>query len=189
MIAEHAGHRRLWRRALDAWRPREPVLNLACGSDRPHGWVNVDVGEWDLHRFPWPWPDASFRSIVLDQYLEHVPQRLDGSDGLVRTMREVARILAPGGRVLVGVPYWRHRNQRIHPEHYRAFEEQSFDWLPLGGPGVPQVPLRVVWVGKERRLQAFGLDTAYHGPKWLGSDPNIGVVAGLLFVMERLPER
>lgn len=46
-----------------------------------------------------PYPDASFDVAVASEILEHLPE-----DG--RAIREIARVVKPGGRVAVTVPRW-----------------------------------------------------------------------------------
>lgn len=46
-----------------------------------------------------PFPDAAFDHVVAAEVLEHVPDDL-------RAMREIARVLRPGGSVAVSVPRW-----------------------------------------------------------------------------------
>lgn len=64
--------------------------------------------EQDLNQ-PIAFPDASFDTIVLSDVLEHIrrPEEL---------IREMYRILAPGGRVIMNVPY------------YYGLHEQPFDY-------------------------------------------------------------
>jgi dolichol-phosphate mannosyltransferase len=92
-----------------------PVLDVGCGSSRiieglPPGSVAVDV----LHRklryarrfkkplvrgsgFALPFPDASFPCVLCSQVIEHVPK---GSP----ILDELCRVLAPGGRLVLGTP-------------------------------------------------------------------------------------
>jgi SAM-dependent methyltransferase len=92
-----------------------PVLDIGCGSSRiigglPQGSVAVDV----LHRklryarrfnkplgrgsgFALPFPDASFPCVLCSQVIEHVPKDSPILD-------ELCRVLAPGGRLVLGTP-------------------------------------------------------------------------------------
>ena len=64
--------------------------------------------EQDLNR-PLAFPDASFDTIVLSDVLEHIRRPED-------LIREMHRILAAGGRVIMNVPY------------YYGLHEQPFDY-------------------------------------------------------------
>jgi dolichol-phosphate mannosyltransferase len=91
------------------------VLDVGCGSSRiiaglPPGSVAVDI----LHRklryarrfkkplvrgsaFSLPFPDASFACVLCSQVIEHVPKESPILD-------ELCRVLAPGGRLVLGTP-------------------------------------------------------------------------------------
>jgi dolichol-phosphate mannosyltransferase len=92
-----------------------PVLDVGCGSSRiigalPPGSVGLDI----LHRklryarkfsrflvqasgFQLPFPDHSFSCVVCSQVIEHVPK-----DPAI--LDELCRVLAPGGRLILGTP-------------------------------------------------------------------------------------
>ena len=81
-------------------------LNLGCGSDIKQGYVNVDfrqthpaVMKVDLSVFPWPFEDSSADEILMLDFLEHFPYAQTTS-----ILREVHRILKPGGEVQIQVP-------------------------------------------------------------------------------------
>jgi predicted SAM-dependent methyltransferase len=79
-------------------------LNLGGGTNRPPGWVNVDVLGmspdlyWDITR-PLPFPDGSAQAVVFEHVLEHFPL---GDD--LELLAEARRLLEPGGIIRVGVP-------------------------------------------------------------------------------------
>jgi SAM-dependent methyltransferase len=103
-------------------------LNLGCGSTTPPGWENVDYAigarfaklpgfgflnrrlgwvrlDWsaairihDLRR-PFPWPDASADAVYSSHTFEHL-SRAEGE----RFLREVFRVLKPGGLLRLVVP-------------------------------------------------------------------------------------
>jgi SAM-dependent methyltransferase len=105
---------------------RDRVDQVVC-VDWPggmHGAAHLDLA-CDLAR-PLPFPDASFDTIVLSDVLEHVadPQAL---------CLEMARILGPGGRVLMNTPfyYWVHEE----PHDYYRYTEFALRRL-LGRAGL-----------------------------------------------------
>jgi len=77
-----------------------------------HGTEHLDV-ECDLGG-ALPFEDASFDTIILSDVLEHIPTP-------ETTWREMARILAPGGHLLLNVPflYWVHEA----PHDYHRYTE------------------------------------------------------------------
>jgi len=108
-------------------------LNLGSGRASLPGYVNVDVLAYrgvnvicDLNQ-PFPFEDASFEAIRCYDILEHL---ID----LLAIMREIARVLKPGGLLQIRGPVWGSKNHRLDPTHFRAFEEHSFDYFDPGTP-------------------------------------------------------
>jgi predicted SAM-dependent methyltransferase len=107
-------------------------LNLGCGSDLRDGYVNVDDGSmWpdvlppsviahNLNQFPWPFDDNSADEILMWHVLEHLQDT-----GAV--MREVCRILKPGGKFWGQVPYGPSHYGRPQWQHCRHFVARSFE--------------------------------------------------------------
>jgi SAM-dependent methyltransferase len=63
---------------------------------------------------PLPLPDNSFDTIILSDVLEHVP-----TPELV--CNEISRLLAPGGKVLISVPFFYYLHEEPH-DYYRYTE-------------------------------------------------------------------
>jgi SAM-dependent methyltransferase len=80
----------------------------------PHLDLVADLNE------PFPLPDASFDTVLCSDVLEHIaePQAF---------LRETARILKPGGTLLLMVPffYWLHEK----PHDYYRYTEFGLRWL------------------------------------------------------------
>lgn len=105
------------------------TLNLGCGNKPIEGGVNHDLTKHhkyvdvthDLNELPWPWEDESFDVIVAHAVLEHlVPD-------LVATLNECWRILRPGGKVRLKLPYWHSEISHRDPTHRWFFSLGSFD--------------------------------------------------------------
>jgi dolichol-phosphate mannosyltransferase len=96
-----------------------PVLDVGCGSSRiigalPRGSVGVDIllrklrysrkfGRALVHgsAFSLPFADHSFPCVLCSQVIEHVPKDSPILD-------ELCRVLAPGGRLVLGTPDYNH---------------------------------------------------------------------------------
>lgn len=60
--------------------------------------LNLEVASCDIERDPLPFADASFSTVLLNEVFEHL--RID----LIFTMREISRVLRPGGALLLSTP-------------------------------------------------------------------------------------
>ena len=107
--------RQRYRHITELMAGQGPVLDVGCGSSRiigalPAGSVALDVllrklryarrfGRPLVHGtgFRLPFPDAAFPCVVCSQVIEHVPMDSPILDELIR-------VLAPGGRLVLGTP-------------------------------------------------------------------------------------
>lgn len=94
---------------------RESVTEAVCvdWGESAHGRLHVDQ-EVDLTQ-PLPFADGRFETVLLADVLEHIP--VPGE-----LMREVARVLTPGGKVIVLVPFL----YRIHEEPYDFYRYTEY---------------------------------------------------------------
>jgi ubiquinone/menaquinone biosynthesis C-methylase UbiE len=104
-------------------------LSLGCGHDTRAGWVNLDIAPLpgvdvvhDLERFPWPFEDGAFDFIECIDILEHLRELPDA-------MREIHRILAPGGRIRIEGPHFTSYTVPTDPTHRRAFAINTFEFF------------------------------------------------------------
>lgn len=116
----------------------EPInLNLGSGNKPIPGWINLDIvqlpGVDVIHNFlnvPYPFTSGKFDRILCSHVMEHIPQVVNGTDGLLLVTKELHRILKPGGIIEVRGP---HPRLGIHyfnnPTHYRVITEWTFDGL------------------------------------------------------------
>ena len=100
------------------------ILNLGAGNVILPGAVNHDRSQHrpeidvvhDLDVLPWPWEGGTFDVIVARAVLEHLRMTLLESVG------ECYRIMAPGGRLVLKLPSWRHATSWLDPTHYWKFD-------------------------------------------------------------------
>lgn len=104
-------------------------LNMGSGLNPVKGFLNVDKVanpgvvdvHWDLEVFPWPWPANSAEAVVFYHSLEHMGAAADTFIGI---MKELYRICAPGAKVQIDVPHFRHDNFHGDPTHVRVVSPQ-----------------------------------------------------------------
>jgi len=83
-------------------------LRVAADTARSRGLDNVQVFAWDLTR-ALPFPEGAFDAVLFLDVIEHLDERQP-------VLREIRRVLKPGGRLLVSGPNresrWRERLRR-----------------------------------------------------------------------------
>lgn len=101
--------------------------NLGCGEDHRDGLVNVDVRPTvdpdvvaDLDERPWPFDDGELDFVLMDNVLEHL-------DDTEASIRELARVIEPGGRAVVAGPHPNSVGAWQDPSHVRPFWPSTFD--------------------------------------------------------------
>lgn len=74
-------------------------LNLGAGDFPLDGWLNVDLPEFDLCIFPWPWINGSVEAMNASHVLEHFDLTT-----IRCALAECRRILQAGGWLTVAAP-------------------------------------------------------------------------------------
>jgi SAM-dependent methyltransferase len=110
-------------------------LNLGCGTDIKEGWVNLDIADipgvdvvHNVEDLPLPFADNTFEVILCQDILEHV--------NLVPVLRDLHRILVPGGELRLRVPHFTSRNNYADPTHIRAFSVDTWSFFVRGKDGL-----------------------------------------------------
>lgn len=95
-------------------------VNLGCAGYPKEGYVNVD---WlkslspdivhDLNQFPYPFEKGSVDLVEASHVIEHLDRPFE-------VMKEVHRILKPGGKFIVKVPHF--SRGFTHAEHAHGFD-------------------------------------------------------------------
>lgn len=95
---------RLWRKMSRQAPPALDRLHLGCGHVRVDGWLNVDIRnsdyDLDLLMKKWPFADASFSSVVSLHVIEHFELK----EELLPLLKELRRVLKPGGELWLNCP-------------------------------------------------------------------------------------
>jgi SAM-dependent methyltransferase len=103
--------------------------NIGCGVDYREGWFNVDVTPevktdlcHSLDTTPWPIPDNTFDEVLMQGVLEHLYNTIP-------VVKEIHRILKPGGVWRGSMPYCFSMFAFRDPTHVRYFDDKTFDYF------------------------------------------------------------
>jgi SAM-dependent methyltransferase len=109
-------------------------LNLGCGRDTKPGWVNLDSVNLpgvnvvhDIEKLPLPFADGEFDEILCHDIIEHL-------NNYIPLLKELWRILQPGGIILVRAPHFTSKTNFIDPTHRRLFSVDTFDFFLKNSP-------------------------------------------------------
>ncbi|MDE2028175.1 MAG: class I SAM-dependent methyltransferase, partial [Candidatus Omnitrophica bacterium] len=101
-------------------------LDLGCGNNKISGATYLDIDPvakpdilHDLNKFPYPIEDNSYDEIYARHIIEHL-------DDVVAFMKELYRILKPGGKVHLETPHFSSRVAYSEPQHTRFFSYFMF---------------------------------------------------------------
>lgn len=122
---------------LAADRRALPRLNVGSGRDHRDGFVNLDLVAIpgvdvaaSLGTAPLPFRTDTFGVVVCRDILEHVD--------VVPAMRDIHRVTAPGGIVIVSAVHFTSRNLYVDPTHVRGFSVRTLEFFaaePAGTNG------------------------------------------------------
>lgn len=103
----------------------EPMkLDLGCGQRKQAGFHGVDVAAipgvdtvMDLFTTPWPFDSDTIEEVHCSHFFEHVPAKRRFA-----WMNELHRIMKPGAKAVIIVPYWASQ---------RSVQDPTHEWPPI----------------------------------------------------------
>ena len=105
-----------------------PRLNIGSGHDRRKGFLNVDLVPLpgvdvaaSLGNAFLPFRSETFGLVLCRDVLEHVD--------VVPALREIHRVTAPGGAVILSAVHFTSRNLYVDPTHIRGFSARTIDFF------------------------------------------------------------
>lgn len=105
------------------------ALDVGCGGRKLPGASGMDILALpgvdvvhDMNKTPWPLGEGEFDVVFLNHALEH-------ADNVVKTMEETHRVLKPGGRAVIQVPYFRSIDAYNDPTHAHFFTAHTLDYF------------------------------------------------------------
>lgn len=106
-------------------------VNLGCGKDIRAGWINVDKADLpgvdvchDLTHIPLPFASNSCVDVLCKDVLEHLEY--------LPVIRDIHRILEPGGRVTIQVPHFTSKDAYADPTHRSFFTTNTLRYFVEG---------------------------------------------------------
>jgi SAM-dependent methyltransferase len=108
-------------------------LNIGSGPYLKEGYVNMDIIKHknvdishDLSVFPWPVESDSVEHLYAMNIIEHL-------EDTTSVMREIFRILKPGSKCYINVPYYKSEGAFRDPTHVSFFTENTMDYFSING--------------------------------------------------------
>ncbi len=119
-------------------KPWAEYLHVGCGPRRVAGFVNIDVAaselDVDLASGALPFPDESFSAVVAQHVIEHLELRRE----LLPLLRELRRVLKPGGEIWLSTPDMEKVCRLYVDGHIRELiDDRSTRWTTYSLEGAP----------------------------------------------------
>jgi len=100
----------------------DAVLNLGPGEKHVYCASELEYPDWDAEIMAIPFPDNSINQIHCYHFLEHI-------QNVIFVLKEIRRVLVPGGHINIVVPYYSSNMQAHDLDHKHSFTETTFSNL------------------------------------------------------------
>jgi len=136
-------------------------LNLGCGEEKKAGYINIDIRPLtkpdilhDLNKIPYPFLDNTFDIVEANHVLEHL-------NNVFLVMKEINRILKPGGRLILKVPHF--SRGFTHAEHFHSFDvtfplyfNEKFTKIGFSGVKFDLKEMKLQWLAFFHLMPSIG---------------------------------
>jgi SAM-dependent methyltransferase len=136
----------------------EKILDIGCGNNKIKGALGLDIDTssqadivCDLNKYPYPIVSGEFDKVYAKHIIEHV-------DDPINFMKELYRIIKPGGSLFIETPHFSSYVAYSEPQHKRFFSYFMIDEI------LKKVPFRIA----EREI-TFYKSFRLFGVKWLAN--------------------
>jgi predicted SAM-dependent methyltransferase len=106
-------------------------LNLGCGWSRREGYLGVDIGDYptvDVRQDALLYLKSLPANSVQEVYSAHFLEHLD-AEVFLQLLKEINRVLVPGGDIKFLVPHYSHPYYYSDPTHRITFGVHTFSYL------------------------------------------------------------
>jgi predicted SAM-dependent methyltransferase len=97
-----------------------PIINLGAGKKRIDGTMALDLPDWHAGE-PLPFVEGEVSGILAYHFFEH----LDGAI-VVSVLREIERVLKPGGILNAVIPHWDSEAANQDIDHKSSWSESTW---------------------------------------------------------------
>ena len=108
-------------------------LNLGSGRDTKEDWINLDSARLpgvdivhNIEKLPLPFRNEELDEILCQDILEHIEY--------IPTLKDLHRILKPGGKLTIRVPHFTSKNNFVDPTHKKRFSIYTFEMFVKDSP-------------------------------------------------------
>lgn len=139
-------------------------LDIGCGFNKQPGFVGMDIRKGpgidivqDLEKTGWQLPDESVSFAIASHVVEHI----NPANGIfLRFMDEVWRVMKPGGKFMIVVPYGGSQGYWQDPTHCNGCNEITWSYFdPLDRSGLWHIykskPWKIVPGSLSWQVQGF----------------------------------
>ena len=98
-----------------------PAVNLGAGAQQMPYTMNLDYPDWNGEEDTIPMEENSVGTVFAFHFLEHLP-----GESVISMLREVERVLKPGGTMLIVVPHAASSMAFHDLDHKSFFNEDTF---------------------------------------------------------------